>query len=246
MENLGTQLELDFGMLTVEQQETVDRFVKYSNRETIRRKEESNNTEALLVQGGFQAGIDYVNTLETKTVTEIKEFGYGDDEFTAEVTYDKVIGNVSIIYTYYNGESNKLEVRKTYLSRSGNKLECSTITGQYRAYKPSSLLTKLNSYNEGQKDKFERANKQKIVLNHTIEKYKTMYPNADVTDGNDYNRQTRGYNPFPIVIVSFKSGSYIQFRLGHEIDNEYVYKKFDAVANNMSVTEMLDMFNNQK
>jgi hypothetical protein len=245
MENLGTQLELDFGMLTVGQQETVDRFVKYSNRETIRRKEESNNTEALLVQGGFQAGIDYVNTLETKTVTEIKEFGYGDDEFTAEVTYDKVVGDVKIISDYYNGGSNKLEVRKVYLSRSGDKLECFTITGTFRAYKPSTLLSKLNSYNEGQKDTFKRVNKQKIVLNHTIEKYKTMYPDADVKAGTDYNRQTRGYTTFPIVTVKFKSGSYIAFRLGHEVDQEFIHKKFDAVANNMSVTEVLEMFNNQ-
>ena len=245
MENSGTQLQLDFGVLTAVQQETVDRFVKSQNTHVNVLKSEKGKLQSLLIQGGFQEGVDFINDVSIERVTETRTFGYGDDKFTAEVTYDRVVGDVKIISDYYNGGSNRLEVKKLFFSRNDDKLECFTITGTFRAYKPSTLLSKLNSYNEGQKDKFERANKQKIVLNHTIEKYKTMYPDADVKAGTDYKRQTKGYSSFPIVTVKFKSGSYIAFRLGREVDQEFIHKKFNAVANNMSVTEVLEMFNNQ-
>ena len=85
MSNQVKQLELDFGMLTVAQQETVDRFVSRSKRNADDASARTAKIEALLISGGFKAGIDYVNTLEIKTITEDREFGYGDDEFSAEV-----------------------------------------------------------------------------------------------------------------------------------------------------------------
>lgn len=246
MENLGTQLELDFGILTVEQQDRVDRFKSSSNSDAIRRAKSVRNTQELLLSGGFQEGIHFVNDFTCEEVTEVRSFGYRDDEFESEVTFTRALGGCSLIADYFNSEKNEMTIIKRNVSSEGDKLECSSITPQYRAYKPSTLFSKLQNYNEGQKNKFIRANETKSILNHTIEKYKAMYPNADVTAGTDYKRQTRGYNEFPIVIVSFKSGSYIQFRLGYEKDNEYVHRKFDAVTNSMSVVEMLDMFNNQK
>jgi hypothetical protein len=246
MKNLGTQLELDFGMLTVEQQDRVDHFKSSSNSDAIRRTKDIKITQELLLSGGFQEGIDFVNNFKCEKVTETRSFGYGDDEFEAEVTFIQALGCCSLITDYFDSQKNEMVIRKCSVSVEGDKLKCSSITPQYRAYKPSTLFSKLQDYNINQKNKFEHANKTKSILNHTIEKYKTMYPNADVTAGTDYNRQRSGYNSFPIVIVSFESGSYIQFRLGYEKDNEYVHRKFDAVANNMSVIEMLDMFNSQK
>ena len=77
MTNQTTQLELDFGMLTAEQQETVDRFVSRSKRNADDASARTAKIEALLISGGFKAGINYVNNLETKTVNEDREFGYG-------------------------------------------------------------------------------------------------------------------------------------------------------------------------
>ena len=53
-----------------------------------------------------------------------------------------------------------------------DKLECSPVTSQYRAYKPTSLLTKLQEYNASQLYKFNAANKQKGILDYTVDKYK--------------------------------------------------------------------------
>ena len=138
-------------------------------------------------------------------------------------------------------------IRKCSVSREGDKLECSYITPQYRAYKPSTLFSKLQDYNTDQKNKHAYANKTKSILNHTIDKYKKLFPNATVEVGNDYYK-SRNYNytEFPIVIVKFDSGSYVSFRLGSEIDKEYTHKKFDAIASQMSAMDLLKMFNNQE
>ena len=36
---------------------------------------------------------------------------------------------------------------KSYVSREGDKLMCTSVTSQYRYYKPSSLLVKFNEHN---------------------------------------------------------------------------------------------------
>ena len=138
-------------------------------------------------------------------------------------------------------------ISKNSVSSEGDKLECTTITSQYRAYKPTSLFSKLQDYNTDQKNKHAYANKTKSILNHTIDKYKKLFPNATVEEGKDYYK-SRNYNytEFPIVYVKFDSGSYVSFRLGNEIDKEYTHKKFDQVDKDMSIEDTLEMFNNQE
>ena len=247
MSNQVKQLELDFGMLTVEQQDSVDRFVSSSKTDAIKRTENIRNTQELLLSGGFQEGIDFVNNFECEKVTEFRSFGYGENEFKAEVTFTQALGCCSLITDYFNSQKNEMTIRKCNVSREGDKLECSNITPQYRAYKPSTLFTKLQDYNTDQKNKHVYANKTKSILNHTLDKYKKLFPNATVEVGNDYYKSHNyNYIEFPIVIVSFKSGSYVSFRLGSEIDKEYTHKKFDAVASQMSAMDLLKMFNNQE
>lgn len=241
---MKNQLELNFGMLTVEQQECVDRFKRSQKSDVNRRTSESKTIQELLLSGGFEEGIDFVNDFKCKEVTETRSFGYGDDEFEEEVTFTKAIGGCCLITDYFDTGKNQLVIRKTFVSENGGKLECSTVTSQYRAYKPSSLLTKLKEYNEREKGDFERAQKTRTIIDFTVEKYKLMFPKATVTKGTDYNGRY-SYNPFPIVKVEFESGSYITFRLGGEKDKEYIHKKFDGVASKMNAIEMLNIFNNQ-
>ena len=246
MSNQVIQLELDFGMLTVAQQETVDRFVSSSKTDAIKRTENIRNTQELLLSGGFQEGIDFVNNFECEKVTEFRSFGYGENEFKAEVTFTQALGCCSLITDYFNSQKNEMVIRKCSVSREGDKLECSTVTSQYRAYKPTSLLTKLQEYNVSQLYKFNDANKQKGILDYTVDKYKTLFPNAKVSVGSDYSKSRNDYTQFPIVYVNFESGSWVSFRIGYEIDQEYTHKKFDAIASQMSTMDLLKMFNNQK
>ena len=245
--NQVKQLELDFGMLTTEQQKTVDRFVSSSKRYADNASIKTAKIEELLISGGFKAGIDYVNNLETKTVTEDKVFGYGyNDEFSAEVTYVSSYGGCQLITEYYDSSKNIMSARLVSVGIEHDKLECSTVTSQYRAYKPTSLLTKLKEYNKSQLYQFNAANKQKGILDYTVDKYKTLFPNAKVTIGSGYFKSRNNYTSFPIVSVNFESGSYVLFQLGSEIDKEYTHKKFDAVASQMGTMDLLKMFNNQE
>jgi hypothetical protein len=246
MTNQETQLELDFGMLTVVQQERVDSFIKNQKEQTSNNIKNSNTIETLLNEGGFIKGIDFENTIKIKIVTGEKEFGYGSDAFKANVTYEMVEGNVYILYKKYDSRENKIVTQRGYVSRNSDKLECSYITSQYRAYKPKSLYDKLLESNSKAQNEFDSDNRERLVVKYTVNKYKNLFPKAEVTVGKDYYKNYRSNHiEFPIVMVKFESGSYISFRMGYEIDNETVYKKYDAVTSQLSAIELLNIFNQQ-
>jgi hypothetical protein len=245
MTNQETQLELDFGMLTVTQQERVDSFIQNQKNLIQNNIKNSNAIEILLNEGGFIKGIDYENTIKTKIVTEVKEF-YCDGNFKTDITYETVDGNISILYRKYDSRENKIVIQKSYVGKELNKLQCSSITPQYRAYKPKSLFEKLLENNSNAQNEYDSANREKAVINYTVEKYKTLFPKAEITVGRDYYKNYRSnYIEFPIVMVKFESGSYISFRMGFKIDEEVVYKKHDAVASQLSAIELLNIFNQQ-
>jgi hypothetical protein len=245
MTNQETQLELDFGMLTVAQQERVDSFIQNQKEQVLNSVKNNNIIETLLNEGGFIKGIDYENTVKTKIVTEEKEFYY-DGGFKTIVTYEKVEGNVSILYKKYDSRENKIVTQRCYVGKNSDKLECSSITSQYRAYKPKSLYEKLVESNSKAQNEFDSDNRERLVVKYTVNKYKNLFPKAEVTVGKDYYKNYRSnYIEFPIVMVKFESGSYISFRMGYEIDNETVYKKFDAVASQLNAIELLNIFNQQ-
>ena len=239
-----SQLEFDFKMLSKEQEERVASFVASRKDTAIRKEKEIKYIVNLLVEAGFVEGVDFVNDFERLgLVTDNRSFGYGDYEFKTEVQFEDYIGSIIIKYQEYDKSKNKLVTRNTWISLSGDKLECSAITPQYRAYKPESLLTKLRETNEMAQYDFERGNKKLSVLNHTIEKYKTEYPNAEVSIVQEYNRIHGSFN---LVQVKFESGSFISFKLGFDIDKEYVHQIKDAQMDNMSTFQILDTFNKQK
>lgn len=243
-----TQLELNLGMLTADQQERVDQFRKASEAQASKKSATAKRIEQLLLSGGFQPGIHFVNDFECKTITETRSFGFGDNKFEAEVTFTTSTGGWSLITDCFNPTKNEMTIRKVSLDCEYDKLECSAITSQYRAYKPTTLFGKLEQYNADQKNEHVNANKTKAVLDYTIEKYTKLFPNATVEGGKDYVKSNRGYayREFSIVCVKFESGSWISFRLGNEVDREYTHKKFNKVQSEMTSMEVLEMFNNQE
>ena len=116
------------------------------------------------------------------------------------------------------------------------------ITPQYRAYKPTSLLVKLNEYNEAQQWRFDAYNDKIVILSYTLNKYTTLYPNATVQAGTGYS----GRSSFTTVLVSFESGSWVEFRLGFKQDEEYTFKKFNAKVDSLKGMDLLNHFNEQK
>jgi len=245
---MNTQLDLFEGLvLTTEQQEQVNSFVERQEKEAVRAQEDINRTMLLLDEAGFVMGVDYACNFEISEVTSKREFGYSynNTNFEYEVTYINSYGTVYLITDTI--KEGKIVKYNAPVSREGNKLMCTSITEQYRYYKPSSLLTKLKESRKAKIQELNRQNKEQVCLDYTVAKYQKLYPEATVRVGSDYYRGYRsGYESFPVVVIDFKSGSSISFKLGYgyENDQERLHKSYDAQKE--TVEQMLERFNNQE
>ncbi len=141
----------------------------------------------------------------------------------------------------------KIKEYKASVDEERGKLMCTSVTSQYRYYKPSSLLTKLKESRRAKINELSRQNKEQVCLDYTVAKYQKLYPEATVKAGSDYYRgYRRGYESFPIVVIEFKSGSSVTFQLGYgyELDQERLHKRYDAQKE--TIEQSLERFNNQK
>ena len=233
------QLEL-FQVLNQEQQTEVNDYVVRENQSIVNRIASIKRIIDLLETGGFVEDIDFERDFQIGESTHERTFGWGADKFKAEITVNTTAGGIRLIHKrFYNG---KVETTTSSVGREGDKLECSMITPQYRAYKPASLLVKLNEYNENQELKFNSYHKKKDMLSYTINKYTILFPNAKVQEGMGY----QGRSSFATVLVSFPSDSYVEFKLGFEQDKEFVFRKWDAKVGVLKGMDLLNHFNKQK
>ena len=246
---MNTQLDLFEGLvLTTEQQEKIDSFVKSEAKRAVVSQENVNITMMLLDEAGFVQGVDYNSNYEVYEVTKKREFGYSynNTNFEHEVTYINAVGGIYLIVDTI--KEGKIVKYNAPVSREGSKLMCTNITDQYRYYKPSTLLTKLKESRRAKINELSRQNKEQVCLDYTVAKYQKLYPEATVKVGTDYYRGYRGrtYEEFKIVVVEFKSGSSVTFQLGYgyELDKERLHKRYDAQKE--TVEQSLERFNNQK
>ena len=247
MSNTETmQLDLFEGkILTNDQRLEIQQYISKCDKEVLRKQNENREIMLLLDEAGFRQGIDYVNDFGVDVKTYEHEFGYcyNNTEWVAEVEVMRSSGGCQILFdSFRNG---KIEMGKSYVSREGDKLQCTSITSQYRYYKPSSLLAKLKEHNNFSLRQLEATNKKQNILEYTVEKYTKLFPNATVTIGSDYDRNRNNYTEFKTVIINFTSGSYVIYRLGYNNDGEYLHKKFDSVVGTLKGIDLLNHFNNQ-
>ena len=240
------QLDLFEGkVLTTEQRLEVQSYIERGDKEVVRKREENIKIQLLLDRAGFREGIDYINDFDVSEKTYNHEFGYSynNTQWEAEVSVMRNSGGCQILFdSFRNG---KIEMGKSYVSREGDKLQCTSITSQYRYYKPSSLLSKLKEHNDYSLIQLETTNKKQSIIEYTVEKYTKLFPNAEVKIGSDYNRGRNNYSEFKTVIINFPSGSYVIYRLGYDNDGEYLHKKFDNVVDVLKGMDLLNHFNNQ-
>ena len=240
------QLDLFEGkVLTTEQRLEVQSYIERGDKEVVRKREENIKIQLLLDRAGFREGIDYINDFDVSEKTYNHEFGYSynNTQWEAEVSVMRNSGGCQILFdSFRNG---KIEMGKSFVYREGDKLQCTSITSQYRHYKPSSLLTKLKEHNSYSLTQLETTNKKQSILEYTVEKYTKLFPNAEVKIGSDYNRSRNNYSEFKTVIINFPSGSYVIYRLGYNNDGEYLHKKFDSVVGTLKGIDLLNHFNNQ-
>ena len=216
------QLEMDLGMLTTEQQAQVDRFIARQAENAVKQEELAARDMKVLSDAGFRPGIDFVNTFTSELVTEDYNFGYGDDAFTANVTYQNYSGGVFIVAKKVRLDENDQAVRsenQVYFnvvyfnvkrSYKGTKIECSTLVGTYRAIKPETLFTKLMEYNQRQEDSAFQELERRIAKRSGIAKLMAQYPQAtEIKEEDQY--VNRSYKK--MISVYFEDKSRLDFEL---------------------------------
>jgi len=244
MSNLENQLDLFQGvLLTNKQEQQIATWVEGMAKRAVALQDEVNTIMLMLDRAGFVQNEDYKCNFEVFEVTKEQEFGYSynNTNFEHEVTYMNAVGGVSLIINHIH--EGKIKKINAGVDRDGDKLMCSTVTDQYRYYKPSSLLTRLKGYNTRKVSELSKDKAEKIAMENVIAKFKKQYPEAVVYSSTDYYR--RSYTSFPIVKVKFPSGSEVSFTLGYSDDLENVrfHKKYDAVSE--STEALIERFRNQ-
>jgi hypothetical protein len=238
------QLDMFAGILyTTEQEKMIADFIVKQENQSISNEKQNQQYEKLLVDNGFIYGMDYTNTFKREIVTREVTLGYSWDNtrFEVELTYETTTGYIALKgKLFYN---NELKDSNFSVDFSGDRVQCSTVQGQYRYVKPKTLLEKLKEYNSSQEHLLEEYKKKNSLIEYTVEKYTKMYPNATIEVKSDWTKYS---GSFQVVEVKFKSGSYIQFRVDIHNNKEYLYKKHDAEFEGMSSDELLERFSKQE
>jgi len=244
------QLNLFEGViLTQEQEQMVKDFIANKEKNATRAFEENRLVQKMLVDAGFKQGVDFKNTFETVEVTADEiELGsyYRDNQFTAkDITYINTKGDIYLLSKRYDREEDKVVDRNiSYFTREGNKFECSSLTGNYRKIKPTTLLEKLREQRMGAESEMIGYRQTNLAFANAIEDLKEKFPMAEVRAFDDYDRYGRSYRTIKRIKAEFANGSYVTFNVG--LDGNYrMAEKKDAEFRKMDMMQTLEFFANQ-
>jgi len=244
------QLDLFEGViLTQEQEQMIKDFIANKEKNATRAFEENRLVQKMLVDAGFKQGVDFKNTFETVVVTADEiELGsyYQDNQFTAKnITYVNTKGDISLLSKRYDREEDKVVDRNiSYFHREGNKFECSSLTGNYRKIKPTTMLTKLQEQREQAEANMIGNRQTNRAFANAIEDLKEKFPMAEVRAFDDYDSYGRRYRTIKRIKAEFANGSYVTFNVG--LDGTYrMADRKDAEIRRMDMMQTLEFFANQ-
>jgi len=244
---MGQQLEL-FEVLSAEEEQqksdTLNRIIKNHKR----RMDLTQRKKNILLENGFVEGTHFVIEENIETENVKYEIGYSYDDTRKSFT-DKINvynGDCYLILKDFYAKTNIIKNRNITFDLENGKLNSYSLQNySSRFIKPTTMLNKLVEANQRADYECLAHNKTALILEHTLNKYKTLYPNAHVMQGTGYRSTNSSYYEWKTVVVTFKSGSSITLRLGTDKDKEYISKSKDVVVDEMSLTEKMDYFNNQ-
>ena len=249
MENMTqvapNQLPLFADMLTVEQEQHLADAKASATKQMNRQLNEVLRKVAIVDAAGFTSSHYGYNTDCKKVMRSINVNRWSEEPHMTEVELDQFSGHFYITFDEYDKTKNEIVKRKTGIDVSGDKIECYYLNQNSRKMKPETILANIAKAAEKAHYEFARANTIKSIVGYTVNKYKKLYPNAEVEAGKAYNSGRGNYEEFDTVTVKFKSGSYIVFRTTTTPDSEYAHKKYDAMTNKMTNAELMDHFNAQ-
>jgi len=244
------QLDLFEGViLTQEQEQMIKEFIANKEKNATRAFEENRLVQKMLVDAGFKQGVDFTNTFETVEVTADEvTLGsyYRDNQFEAkDVTYVNTKGGITLLSKRYDREEDKVVDRGiSYFTREGNKFECSSLTGNYRKIKPTTLLVKLQEQREQAEANMISYRQTNRAFANAIEDLKEKFPMAEVRAFDDYDSYGRSYRTIKRIKAEFANGSYVTFNVG--LDGTYrMADRKDAEIRRMDMMQTLEFFANQ-
>ena len=239
------QLPLFADMLTVEQEQRVASAKADATKQMERQRVDVIRKAALVDKAGFTSD-QYGYSIECKKVMRsINVNRWNEEPKQVEVELDQFNGNFYIFFDEYDKGKIEIIKRKATVDLSGDKMECYWLNNNSRKMKPATILANITKAAETAKYNYQYANKVKSTVEYTVDKYKSLYPNAEVVAGRGYTSGRGNYTEFDTVTVKFKSGSYVVFEVYSTPDREYVREKVDAVTKKLTINELMDFFNAQ-
>lgn len=244
------QLDLFEGViLTQEQEQMIKDFIANKEKNATRAFEENRLVQKMLVDAGFKQGVDFKNTFETVVVTADEvTLGsyYRDNQFTAkDITYVNTKGDIYLLSKRYDREEDKVVDRNiSYFTREGDKFECSSLTGNYRKIKPTTMLTKLQEQREQAEANMIGNRQTNLAFANAIDDLREKFPMAEVRAFDDYDSYGRNYRTVKRIKAEFPNGSYVTFNVG--LDGSYrMANRRDAEIRRMDMMQTLEFFANQ-
>lgn len=239
------QLPLFADMLTVEQEQRVADAKVSATKQMDRERLEVIRKAAIVDAAGFTSS-HYSYSIDCKEIMRSMNISkWNETAKQVEVKLDQFNGNFYILFDAYDKNRNEIVKRKATVDLQGNKMECYGLNQNSRKMKPETILANILKAAETAKYNYEIANKTKSTVEYTVDKYKKLYPDAEVTAGKGHTSGRGNYTEFDTVTVKFKSGSYVVFEVYTIPNNEYVRDKVDAVTKKLSINELMDYFNAQ-
>ena len=245
-----SQLDLFEGVvLSEKQQKLLTEFQTNNTRKAKIAHERNINMVNALIEGGFVEGVDFENTFDVIEVVEDVELGYSFNNtlFTVnDVEFLKKKGGLTLNSKEYSEEKNEvIDYEIDYFEFANGKFECSSLTGNYRKVKPTTLLTKLQEHRERAESAFKQEKEQKIAFAKVIAELQAKCPAANVlsiTEGVKYGTR---YFEVRKVKAQFENGSYVMFDVRVSDSTYSVDRKYDAELVAMMTDEVLANFTNQ-
>lgn len=240
-----------FDMLTVDQEIELARRVKQATFEADTNERRLNEIIKLLSDKGFTGRHFKYEVNNSKIIQKFNVADWREEKKIVEVETVSFTYQIYLLYSKYDKTSNSIGTVKVHFWVNKNKIECSSLTRNYRYYKPESILTMIEKSYDVALNQYNEANKLKSNIEYTVNKYKKLYPEAEVTASKYYSDHRREFNKidrieFDKITVKFKSGSYVSFKINEKPDSEYLIAKHDAVFNKLKGNDVLDYFNNQE
>ena len=258
MENLESSINQNqlalFNLLTPEQEEERTSTIKSLNSASQQRNISYWNKLKILLSSGFEEGVHFENDFKMEKVNKDVTLKVWDSNTRKYVEFDTNIdctvtsGDIYLVYDNFT-EKGIVKAKRSFTIDSG-KIECYSLVNSYRFCKPKTILEKIELKKTQAINNLNATVKKKDIKGYIFEKYKALYPEAEIMFGTDYNtyagrRYDNRYDYFDVLNIKFKSGSSVSLRIGSERDKEYIHKKYDAKVNTLTKEELMDMFNKQ-